>query len=117
MTRSFYFSAVVMFLLSAFGTAGAAELIAAALKSRGRARVLGEKTAGVGAFQESLALPNGGALRLSVAKYQDPNGKPWHGEGLAPDETIERPKDAAAGLDPVLEKVLELLSQPRKQAA
>jgi carboxyl-terminal processing protease len=98
------------------GTAGAAELIAAALKSRGRARLLGEKTAGVGAFQELLPLPNGGALRLSVAKYQDPNGKPWHGEGLAPDETIERPKDAA-GEDPVLDRVLDLLAQRRRPAA
>lgn len=98
------------------GTAGAAELVAAALKSRGRARLLGEKTAGVGAYQETLALPNGGALRLSVAKYQDPNGKPWHGEGLAPDETIERPKEAGAG-DAVLERALELLTTARRRAA
>lgn len=98
------------------GTAGAAELVAASLKSRGRARLLGEKTAGVGAFQETLSLPNGGALRLSVAKYQDPNGKAWHGEGLAPDEKIERPKEAT-GADPVLERVLDLLVSARRKAA
>lgn len=98
------------------GTAGAAELLAAALRSRGRARLLGEKTAGVGAFQEKLELPNGGALRLSVAKYQDPNGKPWHGEGLTPDEAIERPKDSAQE-DPVLDRVLELLVSARRKAA
>jgi carboxyl-terminal processing protease len=98
------------------GTAGAAEMVAAALKSRGRARLLGEKTAGVGAFQEILELPNGGALRLSVAKYQDPNGQAWHGEGIVPDQVIEPPK-TAAGPDPVLDKVLEILAAARKRAA
>jgi carboxyl-terminal processing protease len=98
------------------GTAGAAELVAAALKSRGRARLLGEKTAGVGAYQEVLELPNGGALRLSVAKYQDPNGQAWHGEGIVPDQAVETPK-TSAGEDPMLEKVLELLAAARKKAA
>jgi len=98
------------------GTAGAAELTAAALHSRGRGRLLGEKTAGVGAFQETLALPNGGALRLSVAKYQDPNGKPWHAEGLTPDETIERPREDSTG-DPVLDRVLGMLAGPKRKAA
>jgi carboxyl-terminal processing protease len=98
------------------GTAGAAEMVAAALKSRGRARLLGEKTAGVGAYQEIVELPNGGALRLSVAKYQDPNGLSWHGEGIAPDQPVEPPK-AAAGADPVLDTVLEILVAARKRAA
>lgn len=98
------------------GTAGAAELVAAALKSRGRARLLGEKTAGVGAYQERLELPNGGALRLSVAKYQDPNGQAWHGQGIVPDQVVEPPK-TASGADPVLERVLELLVAARKRAA
>jgi carboxyl-terminal processing protease len=107
-------------LLADRGTAGAAEMIAAALRSRGRARLLGEKTAGVGCFQEVLALPNGGALRLSVAKYQDPNGKAWHGEGLTPDEALERPKTgdkAGEREDPILDKALEILSAGRRKAA
>ncbi|MEE9219432.1 MAG: S41 family peptidase [Acidobacteriota bacterium] len=98
------------------GTAGAAELIAAALHGRGRARLLGEKTAGVGSFQESLPLPDGGVLRLSVAKYQDPGSKSWHETGVSPDEVLTPPEAGAEG-DWLLEEALERITEAVPEAA
>ncbi len=99
------------------GTAGAAELIAAALQGRERGRLLGEKTAGVGSYQESLPLPDGGTLRLSVAKYQSPGSEPWHGKGLSPDEVLERPVELEEAGDWLLEGALRLLSEPAQKEA
>lgn len=99
------------------GTAGAAELIAAALHGHDRARLLGEKTAGVGSYQESLPLPDGGTLRLSVAKYEDPRSEPWHGKGLSPDEVLERPEDLEEAGDWLLEGALKRLSEPAQKEA
>ena len=56
-------------------TAGAAEIIAGALKDRGRARLVGEKTFGVGSSQKTIKLKSGAALILSTAKYCTPDGR------------------------------------------
>jgi len=57
------------------GTAGAAEVVAAALLENARADVVGDKTFGDGSVQKTIDLPDGGALILSVAKYYSPSGK------------------------------------------
>lgn len=57
------------------GTAGAAEIVAAALLDNQRADVLGDKTFGMGSVQKTIEMPDGAALILSVAKYYSPGGK------------------------------------------
>ena len=57
------------------GTAGAAEIVAAALLENARGDVVGDKTFGDGSVQKTIDLPDGGALILSVAKYYSPSGK------------------------------------------
>ncbi|MCU1320571.1 MAG: peptidase [Acidobacteriaceae bacterium] len=66
------------------GTAGPAELVAAALLDNKRAELVGEKTFGEGAQQKTFDLPDGGALILSVAKYKTPGGKKLQDEGVTP---------------------------------
>ena len=66
------------------GTAGPAELVAAALLDNKRAELVGEKTFGEGAQQKTFDLPDGGALILSVAKYKSPSGKKLQDEGVTP---------------------------------
>lgn len=55
-------------------TAGAAEIVAAAILQNNRGDVLGDKTFGVGSVQKVIEIPDGSALILSVAKYYSPNG-------------------------------------------
>ncbi len=66
------------------GTAGPAEIVAAALLDNKRADLIGEKTFGEGAQQKTFDLPDGAALILSVAKYQTPSGKKIEDEGVTP---------------------------------
>jgi len=57
------------------GTAGAAEIVAAALLDDQRADVLGDKTWGSGSVQKTIEMADGSAIILSVAKYYSPSGK------------------------------------------
>ncbi|HEY2038270.1 MAG TPA: S41 family peptidase [Edaphobacter sp.] len=66
------------------GTAGPAEIVAAALMDNKRADVVGEKTFGEGSQQKTFELPDGAALILSVAKYESPAGKKLEDEGVTP---------------------------------
>ncbi len=57
------------------GTVGAAEVAAAALQESKRATLVGEPTFGDAAIRRAVALPDGGAVILAVAKYYAPSGK------------------------------------------
>jgi len=81
------------------GTAGPAELVAAALLDNKRADVVGEKTFGEGAQQKTFELPDGAALILSVAKYGSPSGKKLQDEGVTPSVTVASGMDDQTGVD------------------
>ncbi len=81
------------------GTAGPAELVAAALDDNKRAEVVGERTFGEGAQQKTFMLPDGAALILSVAKYESPSGKIIQDTGVTPDVLVESEQDQEAALD------------------
>lgn len=110
-------------------TSGGAEVAAAAIQQNERGQVVGEKSAGLAAAQDTIRLDDGAALILSVAKYYGPGGAAIHDEGVEPDravpqrelrryreflhrkfETPEARLEAAekAG-DPFLDKALEAL--------
>jgi carboxyl-terminal processing protease len=81
------------------GTAGPAELAAAALLDNKRAELVGEKTFGEGAQQKTFELPDGAALILSVAKYESPSGKKLQDEGVTPGVLVASNQDQSAGVD------------------
>lgn len=93
------------------GSASASEIVAGALKDRGRATLVGEKTFGKGTIQEAQDLPKGAGIHITVAKWLTPGGS-WvnETEGLEPDVIIEMPKDLKKDQDPQLEKALEMLN-------
>lgn len=78
------------------GTAGAAELVAAAILDNGRGEVVGDKTFGEGSVQKVLEVPDGSAVILSVAKYYTPKGKVIQDTGITPNVVIAAADDAAA---------------------
>jgi carboxyl-terminal processing protease len=110
------------------GTAGPAELVAAAILDNKRGELVGERTFGEGTQQKTFDLPDGGALILSVAKYAGPSGKKLQDEGVTPgtlvassaddggpdDENAEAPAAApvtkpAVSVDEQLTKALDML--------
>jgi carboxyl-terminal processing protease len=66
------------------GTAGAAEVVAAALLENARGDVVGDKTFGEGSIQKLIELQDGSALILSVAKYYSPSGKAIQDTAVTP---------------------------------
>ncbi|MDE1162158.1 MAG: S41 family peptidase [Acidobacteriaceae bacterium] len=66
------------------GTAGAAELAAAAIADSKRGELVGERTFGEGVQSKTFDMPDGGALILSIAKYAAPDGKKFEDAGVTP---------------------------------
>lgn len=109
------------------GTAGPAEVVAAALLDNKRAELVGERTFGEGAQEKTFELPDGAAVILTVAKYESPSGKKLQDDAVTPgvlvasnipdqdedeDETTEtKPvvQKPAVTVDEQLTKALDLL--------
>ena len=81
------------------GTAGPAEIVAAAILENARGDVVGDKTFGDGSVQKTLDLPDGGALILSVAKYYSPSGKAIQDTAITPNVQIADAVDDAVSPD------------------
>ena len=101
------------------GTAGAAELFAAALQGNHRAQIVGERTRGRAAHQKLVKLPDGSGLLLTHMLYLAPGGGAIHEKGLVPDLAVEQPTvefgQTPPTNDPILEKAIE--GVPEKKAA
>jgi carboxyl-terminal processing protease len=91
------------------GTASASEIVAGALQDRGRAQLIGETSFGKGTVQEWLELGDLGGVKLTVNKWLTPDKRWIHKVGLVPDIPVEVPADTPPGVDPVLDKALEVL--------
>jgi carboxyl-terminal processing protease len=81
------------------GTAGAAEVVAAAILENARGDVVGDKTFGDGSVQKTIDLPDGGALILSVAKYYSPSGKAIQDNAITPNVLVADADDGIAPED------------------
>ncbi len=78
------------------GTAGASEVIAAAVAERNRGDLVGERSFGAGTEQQLFKLRDGDGLLLTTIKWASPNGKPFLGEdrsksGLEPTVKVAKP--------------------------
>jgi carboxyl-terminal processing protease len=117
------------------GTAGAAEIAAAALLDTKRAELVGEKTYGDASIRKAIQMDDGSAVILSVAKYYSPDGSSIQDKGVTPnhqqadldtsattdddDDTDTPPstprsdnkKDPLTGGDPILMKTYEIIKK------
>src|SRR5271167_253602 len=120
------------------GTAGPAEIVAAAIMENARGDVVGDKTFGSGSIQKVIELPDGAAVMLSVAKYYSPSGKalqdtavtpnilvadstddflvPDEDENAQPDEK-QQEKEKKSAPDDQLKRAIEVLKNPAQKAA
>ena len=92
------FAAAVVLLVNG-GTAGEAEIFAAALQDNKRAQVVGSKTFGRGFLVASVALGDGSVLSVPTAYYLRPSKQVLQGTGLMPDIVVDLPRDTERLLD------------------
>ena len=78
------------------GTAGPAEIVAAAILENARGDVVGDKTFGDGSVQKLIELPDGSALILSIAKYYTPQGKAIQDTAVTPNVVVADVADDVA---------------------
>src|SRR5271156_4280807 len=106
------------------GTAGPAEILAAAIADNKRGSTVGERTYGTASQQKLIEMEDGSALILTVATYFTPGNKNIPADGVPPTAEVRPSIDdllAQADLtqpaaapsssldDPVVKKALELL--------
>jgi len=77
------------------GTAGPAEIVAAAILENARGDVVGDKTFGDGSVQKVIELQDGSALILSIAKYYTPAGKAIQDAAVTPNVVVADADDEA----------------------
>jgi len=95
------------------GTAGAAEVVAAALLENARGDVVGDKTFGDGSVQKTIDLPDGGALILSVAKYYSPSGKAIQETAVTPNVLVADETDSVISEEDGQESAPEPEAKPK----
>jgi carboxyl-terminal processing protease len=82
-------TAVPIIALVDQGTASAAEILAAALRDHGRAKLVGLPTYGKGTVQTFFDLVDGSGLKLTTARFYTPKGNSLESKGLVPDVRVE----------------------------
>lgn len=104
------------------GTDGAAEIVAAAILDSKRGDLVGSRTFGDGVVQKTIMLPDGGALMLSVAKYESPSGAKIQDQAVVPNIIVTESIDQLLAeqdetvpttprIDDQLNKALDVLKQ------
>jgi carboxyl-terminal processing protease len=88
----------------------------------GVARVVGEQSFGKGLVQDIFPLPDGSAIRVTVATYFTPNGTSIHGYGIEPHYIVEMDEALSARVhqltleeDIQLQKALEVMAGLRQE--
>jgi carboxyl-terminal processing protease len=67
------------------GSASASEVVSAVLQERGRATVIGESSFGKNTVQQQFSLSNGGAFKLTIARWVTPELHDFGEAGVTPD--------------------------------
>jgi len=92
------------------GSASASEIVAGALQDTQRATLVGQQSYGKGTIQQWQELSGeGGAFKLTVARWLTPDKRWIHKIGLMPDVVVTLPDPVPSGTDPDLDKALEVL--------
>jgi Periplasmic protease len=99
-------------ILTDYGTASTSEIFAAGLQEIGRARVVGERSAGAVLPSVFVVLPTDAIFQYAVSDYKSPKNVLIEGIGVTPDTEVKQTREALlAGRDlPLEEAVRQILN-------
>ena len=101
-------------ILSDHGTGSTSELFAAGLQELGRAKVIGDTTAGAVLPSVFEVLPTGWTFQYVISDYRSPKNILIEGRGVQPDaKVITTRADLLAGRDPQLETAIKVIRQDK----
>ena len=80
-----------MVILVNGGSASASEVVSGALKEADRAVLIGDNTFGKNTVQQRFPLPNGGAVKVTIARWVTPSGNDFGESGITPDIEADLP--------------------------
>jgi carboxyl-terminal processing protease len=87
------------------GSASASEVVSAVLQERDRVTVVGESTFGKNTVQQRFGLSNGGAMKLTIARWVTPDGLDFGDVGVTPD--VEQQFDSRLSVDNIVDMALQ----------
>jgi carboxyl-terminal processing protease len=94
------------------GSASASEVLSGALNYYDRAQIVGETTYGKGTIQQVFNLADGAELKVTIARWNLPDGTNIDGAGIKPDVEVKlTADDLSADKDPQMDKALEIIEQ------
>ncbi len=103
------------------GSASASEILTGALRDRGIAKSIGEKTFGKGVTQIPYQFRDGSIMKITDSRYYTPNGVCIDKEGIEPDVTVKMSDEKYANIsnltfaeDEQLKMAVEVLKSGEK---
>jgi carboxyl-terminal processing protease len=88
------------------GSASASEVVAGAIKDRGRGILVGTRTYGKGSIQTVVPLSDGSALKLTTSYYRTPSGRSIGDGGIDPDVVVTRRSGQLAEAQQILSEMI-----------
>lgn|SRR5574341_244811 len=90
-------------------SASASEIVAGAIKDRGRGTLIGQTSFGKGSVQLLFDLSDGSQLRVTFATWYTPDDHSINGSGVEPDIVVELPLEPTS-TDLILERAIQFLT-------
>jgi carboxyl-terminal processing protease len=101
-----------VFILTDYGSASTSEVFAAGMQENGRAKIVGERTAGAVLPSVFTVLPTGAIFQYVISDYKSPKNILIEKRGVAPDTEIKQTRAALlAGRDLPLEEAMKQIVQ------
>jgi len=92
------------------GSASASEIVAAAIKERGRGVIVGEPTYGKNTVQVWTELVDHSGVRITISRWFTPDHNSVAPDGVQPDVLVARPDGTPPDEDPILDQAVAELT-------